>query len=153
MTKLEIVTAERRQHDAVRVERDFAQVENSTLIEMLYDRGVLGVKDAPRKLAEQRRDHGLWLMELYSFIYRSEGVAKYQPPGTGGGDYEMSDEEAELRSLYHRYLRTLPPVVSQTLRFICKDQSLPKLQGVPLVGCLDKLGGFRTAERDMSDAK
>ncbi|WP_085905886.1 hypothetical protein [Kiloniella majae] len=148
MNKLEIVTNERRQHDKLRAGHDTIHVENSTLIEKLYDRGVLGAKGAPGKKAEQRRDHGLWLMELYADVYRSEGVAKYQPPGTGGGSYEMSDEEDRIHTLYRRYLRTLPPVVTQTLRFVCKDQSLPRLMSVPITDCLDKLGEFRKAERE-----
>ncbi len=119
-----------------------------SLLEQLYDRGVLGPKDSRDRRAERRRDNGFWLMELYEFLYHSEGVARYEPfsGGTKGYGAEMSDEEAELRSLYHRYLRGLPAVVTQSLRFLCKDQQMPRVQTVTLAECLDQLDQWRAKE-------
>ncbi|WP_125911766.1 hypothetical protein [Kiloniella majae] len=118
------------------------------LLEQLYDRGVLGPKNSRDRRAERRRDNGFWLMELYEFLYHSEGVARYEPfsGGTKGYGAEMSDEEAELRSLYHRYLRGLPAVVTQSLRFLCKDQQMPRVQTVTLAECLDQLDQWRAKE-------
>ncbi len=120
-----------------------------SLLEQLYDRGVLGPKDSRDRRAERRRDNGFWLMELYEFLYHSEGVARYEPFSGGAKGYgaEMSDEEAELRALYHRYLRGLPAVVTQSLRFLCKDQQMPRVQTVPLAECLDQLDLWRAKER------
>ncbi|WP_421782652.1 hypothetical protein [Kiloniella litopenaei] len=116
-----------------------------SLVETLYDRGVLGVKDSRDRRAERRRNDALWLMELYDFLYFPAPLA--QPLD----DYElyglkMSEEEAELRALYHRYLRGLPAAVTQSLRFLCKDQQMPQKQTVPLSECLDQLSEFRKAE-------
>ncbi|WP_417454699.1 hypothetical protein [Kiloniella sp.] len=127
--------------------------EASSLLEQLYDRGVLGSKDSRDRRAERRRDNGFWLMELYEFLYHSEGVARYEPFSGGAKGYgaEMSDEEAELRSLYHRYLRGLPAVVTQSLRFLCKDQQMPRVQTVPLAECLDQLDHWRAKERKTNE--
>ncbi len=123
--------------------------EAPSLLEQLYDRDVLGPKDSRDRRAERRRDNGFWLMELYEFLYHSEGVARYEPFSGGARGYgaEMSDEEAELRALYHRYLRGLPAVVTQSLRFLCKDQQMPRVQTVPLAECLDQLDQWRAKER------
>ncbi|WP_421784195.1 hypothetical protein [Kiloniella litopenaei] len=123
------------------------------LLEQLYDRGVLGPKDSRDRRAERRRDNGFWLMELYEFLYHSEGVARYEPFSGGAKGYgaEMSDEEAELRALYHRYLRGLPAVVTQSLRFLCKDQQMPRVQTIPLAECLDQLDQWRVKERKARD--
>ena len=125
----------------------------TSLLEQLYDRGVLGPKDSRDRRAERRRDNGFWLMELYEFLYHSEGVARYEPFSGGAKGYgaEMSDEEAELRSLYHRYLRGLSAVVTQSLRFLCKDQQMPRVQTVPLAECLDQLDQWRAKERKANE--
>ena len=125
---LEIVTAERlTKEDIIRrnSQRDsdaLLRVEAPTLVERLYDRGVFGRKQSRDGAAETRRDNGLWLMQLYDQLYHSEGVGRYQPYGLGGynsgGEAEMSDAEAELRALYHRYLRGLPASTTRSLRFL-----------------------------------
>ncbi len=127
---------------------EVCQRDAVSLLEQLYDRGVLGPKDSRDRRAERRRDNGFWLMELYEFLYHSEGVARYEPFSGGAKGYgaEMSDEEAELRSLYHRYLRGLPAVVTQLLRFLCKDQQMPRVQTIPLAECLDQLDQWRAKE-------
>ncbi len=125
------------------------RVDAPSLIEILYERGVFGPKDTRELLAERRRDNGFWLMELYEFLYHSEGVARYEPFSGGAKGYgaEMSDAEAELRALYHRYLRALPAAMTQSLRFLCKDQQLPRVQTVPIADCLDQLDTWREKER------
>lgn len=125
------------------------RVDAPSLIETLYERGVFGPKDTRELLAERRRDNGFWLMELYEFLYHSEGVARYEPFSGGAKGYgaEMSDAEAELRALYHRYLRALPAAMTQSLRFLCKDQQLPRVQTVPIADCLDQLDKWREKER------
>ncbi len=124
------------------------RVEAPSLIEVLYERGVFGAKEMRDCMAERRRDNGFWLMELYEFLYHSEGVARYEPfSGGSKNGAEMSDAEAELRALYHRYLRGLPAVTTQALRFLCKDQQLPRIQIVPLADCLDQLDSWREKER------
>ncbi|MCZ4279794.1 hypothetical protein O4H49_03320 [Kiloniella laminariae] len=156
---LEIVTAERltkediirrnSQHDSDALLR----VEAPTLVERLYDRGVFGRKQSRDGEAETRRDNGLWLMQLYDQLYHSEGVGRYQPYGLGGynsgGEAEMSDAEAELRALYHRYLRGLPASTTQSLRFLCRDQQLPRVLTEPLGQSLDALNSWRQQDRQI----
>ncbi|WP_156176700.1 hypothetical protein [Kiloniella spongiae] len=136
-------------HEKSNETMSYPQGNQSALLEQLYDRGVLGPKDSRDGRAERRRDNGFWLMELYEFLYHSEGVARYEPFSGGAKGYgaEMSDEEAELRALYHRYLRGLPAVVTQSLRFLCKDQQMPRIQTIPLADCLDQLDQWRAKER------
>ncbi|WP_419905062.1 hypothetical protein [Kiloniella sp.] len=163
--KLDIITPERRNKDdvivtgsahastsAARTSGETTQalrVEAPSLIETLYERGLFGPKEGRDRLAERRRDNGFWLMELYEFLYHSEGVARYEPFSGGAKGYgaEMSDAEAELRALYHRYLRALPAAMTQSLRFLCKDQQLPRVQTVPIIDCLDQLDNWREKER------
>ncbi|WP_020591442.1 hypothetical protein [Kiloniella laminariae] len=154
---LEIVTAERlTKSDVIRrnSQRDsdaLLRVEAPTLVERLYDRGVFGRKLGREGIAETRRDNGLWLMQLYDQLYHSEGVGRYQPYGLGGynsgGEVEMSDAEAELRALYHRYLRGLPASTTQSLRFLCRDQQLPRVLTEPLSQSLDALDNWRQQDR------
>ncbi|WP_085905880.1 hypothetical protein [Kiloniella majae] len=127
---------------------DQALQTESNLVETLYDRGVLGLKDSRDRRAERRRDDALWLMELYEFLYHPKDAARYEPFSNHAKGYgaEMSDEEAELRSLYHRYLRGLPASITQSLRFLCKDQQMPRKQIAPLAECLDQLSDFRKSE-------
>ncbi|MFD2205800.1 hypothetical protein [Kiloniella antarctica] len=158
--KLDILTPERLNKDdqiiegALRAQTSgestkVLRVDTPSLVETLYERRVFGPKDSRKRLAERRRDNGFWLMELYEFLYHSEGVARYEPFSGGAKGYgaEMSDAEAELRALYHRYLRALPATVTQSLRFLCKDQQMPRVQTVPLTECLDQLDNWRDKER------
>lgn len=118
------------------------------LINVLFDRGVLGVG----KVAEIRRDNAFLIMELYVFL---EGAPlsqsfKSMPVGTKTIQAErvLSEEEDRLQIFYHRYLRELPAEVTQTLRFLCKDEQLPRIQTVPIAECLDQLDVWRRKEQE-----
>ena len=116
--------------------------EGLRLIDSFFDQGALG----EGKIAEERRDNAYWLTELYDFLYSDENHDKYKP-FDGGNSEAMSDAEAELHALYHRYMRAVPAGITQTLRFLCKDDQLPRVVKISVTECLDALIKWRKEEQ------